>query len=109
MTNPQGEKKGLQRRSFADVYKRQVEEIARFCLVDEVYTPCVDFGHVNAREQGSLKTEEDYRRLLEYLLEKLGYERMKHFHVHFSKIMYGAKGEIKPVSYTHLQGRRRSR
>ena len=76
-----------------------VEEIARFCLVDEIFTPCVDFGHVNAREQGSLKTEEDYRRLLEYLVEKLGYERMKHFHVHFSKIMYGAKGEIKHLTF----------
>lgn len=81
-----------------------VEEIARFCLVDEIFTPCVDFGHVNAREQGSLKTEEDYRRLLEYLVEKLGYERMKHFHVHFSKIMYGAKGRSNisplPTKYT---------
>ena len=76
-----------------------VEEIARFCLIDEIYTPCVDFGHVNAREQGSLKTEEDYRRLLDYLLEKLGYERMKHFHVHFSKIMYGAKGEIRHLTF----------
>lgn len=76
-----------------------VEEIARFCLVDEIFTPCVDFGHVNAREQGSLKMEEDYRRLLEYLVEKLGYERMKHFHVHFSKIMYGAKGEIKHLTF----------
>ena len=76
-----------------------VEEIARFCLVDEIFTPCVDFGHVNAREQGSLKTEEDYRRLLEYLVEKIGYERMKHFHVHFSKIMYGAKGEIKHLTF----------
>ncbi len=76
-----------------------VEEIARFCLVDEIFTPCVDFGHVNAREQGSLKTEEDYRRLLEYLIEKIGYERMKHFHVHFSKIMYGAKGEIKHLTF----------
>ena len=76
-----------------------VEEIARFCLIDKVFTPCVDFGHVNAREQGSLKTEEDYRRLLGYLLDKLGYERMKHFHVHFSKIMYGAKGEIKHLTF----------
>ena len=75
------------------------EEIARFCLVDKVFTPCVDFGHVNAREQGSLKTEDDYRRLLEYLIEKLGYDRMKHFHVHFSKIMYGAKGEIKHLTF----------
>ena len=75
------------------------EEIIRFCLVDEVYTPCIDFGHVNAREQGSLKTAADYRALLEMFLEKLGYERMKHFHVHFSKIMYGAKGEIKHLTF----------
>ncbi len=76
-----------------------VEEIARFCLVDPVFTPCVDFGHVNAREQGSLKTKGDYLDRLEYLIEKLGYERMKHFHVHFSKIQYGAKGEIRHLTF----------
>ena len=75
------------------------EEIARFCLVDEVFTPCIDFGHVNARGQGSLRTEADYRALLEGFLERLGYERMKHFHAHFSKIMYGAKGEIKHLTF----------
>lgn len=76
-----------------------VEEITRFCEIDPVFTPCVDFGHVNAREQGSLKTERDYRDLLEYMLGRLGYERMKHFHVHFSKIMYGARGEIKHLTF----------
>ncbi len=76
-----------------------VEEIARFCLVDPVFTPCVDFGHVNAREQGSLKTKKDYLDRLGYLIEKLGFERMKHFHVHFSKIQYGAKGEIRHLTF----------
>jgi deoxyribonuclease-4 len=76
-----------------------IEEVARFCLVDPVYTPCIDFGHINAREQGSLKTVEDYRSRLEYMIEKLGFERMKHFHVHFSKIMYSAKGEIKHLTF----------
>lgn len=75
------------------------EEIAAFCSIDPVFTPCIDFGHVNARTQGSLKTAEDYRRLLEGFLDVLGYERMKHFHVHFSKIMYGAKGEIKHLTF----------
>ena len=37
-----------------------VEEIVRFCKIDPVFTPCVDFGHINAREQGSLKTVDDY-------------------------------------------------
>lgn len=76
-----------------------VEEITRFCLIDKIYTPCVDFGHVNAREQGSLKTTADYRTRLEYMIEKLGYERMDGLHVHFSKIMYGGKGEIKHLTF----------
>lgn len=76
-----------------------VEEITEICLIDPVFTPCVDFGHVNAREQGSLKRVEDYRARLSYMIEKLGYERMKHFHVHFSKIMYGAKGEIRHLTF----------
>lgn len=76
-----------------------VEEIVRFCLIDKVYTPCVDFGHVNARERGSLKTKEDYLRILEYMLEKLGRERVDGFHVHFSKIQYGAKGEIRHLTF----------
>ena len=76
-----------------------VEEIVRFCKIDEIYTPCVDFGHINAREQGSLKTVEDYKSRLEYMIAELGYERMQHFHVHFSKIMYSAKGEVKHLTF----------
>ena len=76
-----------------------VEEIVRFCKVDPVYTPCVDFGHINAREQGSLVTVDDYKNRLEYMIAELGFERMKHFHVHFSKIMYSAKGEVKHLTF----------
>ncbi len=76
-----------------------VEEITRFCEIDEIFTPCIDFGHINARERGSLKTVEDYKIRLEYMLERLGYERMKRFHAHFSKIMYSAKGEVKHLTF----------
>ncbi len=76
-----------------------VEEIAALCEIDPIFTPCIDFGHVNAREQGSLKTAADYRARLEIMLERLGYSRMKHFHAHFSKIQYGAKGEIKHLTF----------
>lgn len=76
-----------------------VEEITEFCKTDKVFTPCVDFGHVNAREQGSLKTEEDYERLLRYMTDGLGFERMKSFHVHFSKIEYSDRGEIRHLTF----------
>lgn len=75
-----------------------IEEIVRFCKIDKIYIPCVDFGHVNAREQGSLKTEEDYLSRLEYMINELGYDKMKNFHVHFSKIEYSAKGEVRHLT-----------
>ena len=76
-----------------------VEEITRFCKIDKIYVPCIDFGHINAREQGSLKTVADYKTRLEYMISELGFEKMEHFHMHFSKIMYSAKGEIKHLTF----------
>lgn len=76
-----------------------LEEVVRFCKIDPIYIPCVDFGHLNSREQGSLKTVEDYKSRLEYMISELGYDKVKHFHVHFSKIMYGGKGEIKHLTF----------
>ena len=76
-----------------------LEEILEFCKIDKCYTPAIDFGHINAREGGSLKTVGDYKSRLEYMIAELGYERVKDFHVHFSKIMYGGKGEIKHLTF----------
>ena len=33
------------------------------------------------------------------MIDKLGFERMKHFHIHFSKIMYSKKGEVKHLTF----------
>ncbi len=76
-----------------------LEEVVNFCKIDPVFLPAVDFGHLNSRERGSLKTVGDYKSRLEYMIGELGYERVKHFHVHFSKIMYGGKGEIKHLTF----------
>lgn len=76
-----------------------IEEITRFCKIDKIFLPTVDFGHINARERGSLKTVSDYRVRLEYMIGELGYEKMRHFHVHFSKIQYSSKGEIRHLTF----------
>lgn len=76
-----------------------IEEVTRFCKIDKIFVPAVDFGHINARECGSLKTEQDYTERLQYMVDQLGYEKMKHFHVHFSKIEYSAKGEVKHLTF----------
>lgn len=76
-----------------------IEEIVRFCKIDDIYVPCVDFGHVNARELGSLFTVDDYYSRLKYMIDELGFEKMNKLHVHFSKIEYGAKGEIRHLTF----------
>ncbi len=76
-----------------------VEEITEICKIDKIYVPTVDFGHVNSREGGSLKSKEDFIKRLQFMIDELGYDRMKHFHIHFSKIQYGAKGEIRHLNF----------
>lgn len=76
-----------------------IEEITHFCTLADFYYPTVDFGHVNAREQGSLKTKEDYMVRLKYMMNLLGYEKVNDMHVHFSKVEYTAKGEKRHLTF----------
>jgi len=76
-----------------------VEEVAAICKKSDIFLPCVDFGHVNALTQGALKTKDDYRKIIEYFYDQLG-ERAVRMHIHFSRIQYGARGEIKHLDFT---------
>lgn len=76
-----------------------IEEITHFCTLADFYYPTVDFGHVNAREQGSLKTKDDYIVRLKYMINLLGYEKVNDMHVHFSKVEYTAKGEKRHLTF----------
>lgn len=70
-----------------------LSEVMELCKVDERFLPCVDFGHLNARTLGGIKSIADYTAILDEIEDKLGFERLKNFHVHFSKIQYTAGGE----------------
>lgn len=76
-----------------------VEEVTEFCKVADFFIPTVDFGHINARTQGSLATQEDYEKLIVHIIENLGFERAKNLHVHFSKIQYSTGGEVRHLTF----------
>ncbi|MBE6883776.1 MAG: endonuclease IV [Ruminococcaceae bacterium] len=76
-----------------------LEEVMELCLIDERMIPCIDFGHLNARDMGAFKAFEDYARVFDYIENKLGTERMRGFHSHFSKIEYSAGGEKKHLTF----------
>lgn len=74
-------------------------EVVDLCTLNKFLVPTFDFGHINALEQGSLKTKDDFKKIIDYSLDKLGYEKTNNAHIHFSKIQYGAKGEIKHLNF----------
>ena len=61
--------------------------------------PTIDFGHINARTYGSLKTAEDYEKIITHLINNLGSERAKKIHIHFSKIEYSNGGEVRHLTF----------
>ncbi|MDY2695755.1 MAG: TIM barrel protein [Eubacteriales bacterium] len=73
-------------------------EVIDFCTKDEILVPTFDFGHINCVMQGGLKTIDDYKKIFDYCFSKLGEEKTKNCHIHFSKIEYGDKGEIKHLN-----------
>lgn len=76
-----------------------LEEVMELCKLDESFLPCIDFGHLNARTLGGLKTKEDFEVIFDAIKNSLGAEREKSFHSHFSKIEYTKGGEKKHLTF----------
>ena len=70
-----------------------LDEIIEFCTCNDSIIPTLDFGHINALGLGCLKTEDDYRYILEKVKNCLGAYRLKNIHCHFSRIEFTNAGE----------------
>lgn len=76
-----------------------LDEVMALCAIDERLIPCIDFGHLNARDLGYFKTLSDYDTVFKAIENKLGNDRLKSFHSHFSKIEYTTGGEKKHLTF----------
>lgn len=76
-----------------------LDEVLELCRVDKRITPCIDFGHLNARTQGGLATKADFAAVLDRLAQVLDDDRAAGFHAHFSKIEYTAGGEKQHLTF----------
>lgn len=79
------------------------KEIIDLCTLDKCLIPTLDFGHINCVLQGGLKTEDDFKKIIDYSMEKLGRFKTENLHIHFSKIEYSEKGELKHLDYSDNQ------
>lgn len=76
-----------------------LEEVMSLCELDERLIPCIDFGHLNARTMGGVNSTEEFATILNEMENRLGSDRAKHFHSHFSKIEYTTGGEKKHLTF----------
>ena len=76
-----------------------LNEVLELCKLDERLIPCIDFGHLNARDLGILKTIEDFENVFTSIKNALGTDRLKCFHSHFSKIEYTTGGEKRHLTF----------
>lgn len=74
-------------------------EVLELCKIDERLIPCIDFGHLNARDLGVLKTKADFEEIFIAVKNALGSDRLKCFHSHFSKIEYTTGGEKRHLTF----------
>ena len=77
-----------------------LDEVLTLCKVDETVVPVVDFGHMNAREQGGVfNTADDYKRVFDRIAAEKAPEAAERLHCHFSKIEYTAGGEKRHLTF----------
>ncbi|MEG2083781.1 MAG: TIM barrel protein, partial [Oscillospiraceae bacterium] len=76
-----------------------LDEAISLCEIDDRLIPCIDFGHLNARTHGGIKGVDDYAAVLDAIENRLGHERLRVFHSHFSKIEYSAGGEVRHLRF----------
>ena len=76
-----------------------LHEVMELCKVDDSLIPCIDFGHLNARDLGVIKSKEDYDAILTEIENNLGSDRLNCFHSHFSKIEYTNGGEKRHLTF----------
>lgn len=77
-------------------------EVLELCKIDERIIPCIDFGHLNARDLGILKTKDDFEKIFLEIKNQLGNERFNNFHSHFSKIEYTTGGEKRHLTFEDM-------
>ena len=70
-----------------------LKELVSLCKEVSSCKLCIDFSHIHARGNGSLKGYDDFAKILQYVLDELGRSALDDLHIHMGGINYNEKGE----------------
>lgn len=70
-----------------------LEELVSLCKEVHSCKLCIDFAHIHARNNGSLRCYDDFAGILQYVLGELGRAALDDLHIHMGGVEYSVKGE----------------
>lgn len=76
-----------------------LDELITICSEIPSCKLCIDFSHIHARGNGSLKSYKDFCHILEQVSDRLGRAALDDLHMHMSGINYGPKGEKNHLTF----------
>lgn len=76
-----------------------LQETIKLSQEVEQVLPCVDFGHLHARYNGTNNTLEEFRNILAQIEKGLGREALDNMHIQCCGINYGPKGEKNHLNF----------
>lgn len=69
------------------------QELVSLCQEISSCKLCLDFAHIHARNNGSLKGYDDFKNILQYIRSELGQSALEDLHIHIGGVKYSSKGE----------------
>lgn len=76
-----------------------VDDIIQLCSIDECVYPGMAFGHLQAITGGSLKSKEDYAKVLDQVKSGVGEEKYRRMHIEFAHVEYSDAGEREKLTF----------
>ncbi|MPW25133.1 TIM barrel protein [Alkalibaculum sp. M08DMB] len=76
-----------------------IDEIISLSKMAPEIIPTFDFAHIHARYRGLFKEDEDYRKVVDFIVNNLSKDKLNKLHIHFTRVEYGINGEKRHRSY----------
>jgi len=70
-----------------------LDDVLRLCKEIEELQLVIDWGHLHSRDEGCLRSVQDFRSVVEHVEDVLGVEAARNMHCHFTKVEFSATGE----------------
>jgi len=78
-----------------------IENVVSICRKTTGTEPVINWAHVHARSAGYLRSQDDFKKIIEVVRQGIGQQWLRDAYFFFSGVKYGPSGEISHMSFVH--------